>query len=118
MQLIRRILFEIEKAPNVDVYQDIEFSDVSADDVYYHLLLLKEAGLIEAISAGQAIHPRRLTWDGHEFLDAARDDTRWHKTVSLVQNKAGALIFEVLKQALIKGATSDVLGQIGGVLRP
>jgi hypothetical protein len=118
MQLIRRILFEIEKAPSIDIYQDVEFPEVSANDVYYHLLLLQEAGLIEAISAGHTIHPRRLTWDGHEFLDAARDDTRWHKTVSLVQNKAGALIFEVLKQALIKGATSDVLGQLGAALKP
>jgi hypothetical protein len=56
-------------------------------DVWYHLKLMKEAGLIEAqISTTKATGyvPRVtaywLTWGGHEFLDATRSKKAWAAT--------------------------------------
>ena len=46
----------------------------------------------------------RLTWAGHEFLDAARDETRYRKAVRRVVDCTGGLIFEVLKALLVEEA--------------
>lgn len=47
-----------------------------------------------------------LTWEGHEFLDAARSDTVWVKATSTIGQQVGSAGIEVLKallQATIKG---------------
>jgi hypothetical protein len=36
----------------------------------------------------------RLTWEGHEFLDAARDEKRWKKAMSTVKEKGGTITIE------------------------
>ncbi len=41
--------------------------------------------------------PRSLTWGGHDFLDAIRNDDVWSKTKSTVQEKVGSATFEVVK---------------------
>jgi hypothetical protein len=71
----------------------------SNDEVDYHLSLLKEARLIECPGSqqpvGGGINFRRLTWEGHEFVDAVRDPEVWAKT------KKGA--------EQVKGFTLDLL---------
>lgn len=42
----------------------------------------------------------RLTYAGHEFLDAARQDTLWQKAKQMVLKNAGTLTVEALKIAL------------------
>jgi hypothetical protein len=46
--------------------------------------------------------PRRLTWPGHEFLDAARKPSHWQKAKTIVMEKSGGLSFEMLKQVLFQ----------------
>lgn len=43
----------------------------------------------------------KLTWEGHEFLDAAREDTRWNKAKE-VAAKTGSLTFSMLKEVLVQ----------------
>ena len=53
----------------------------SEQQVDYHLVLLRDAGFIGAkrgLSGDWSISA--LTWEGHEFLDAVRDDGTWKKT--------------------------------------
>jgi Hypothetical protein (DUF2513) len=38
------------------------------------------------------IVPLRLTWAGHEFLDAAREPSRWEKARDLVLKAGGATL--------------------------
>jgi len=42
-----------------------------------------------------------LTWAGHEFAEAARDDTRWKNAMGLVKDKGGSVTIGVLTQLLI-----------------
>jgi hypothetical protein len=79
----------------------------------YHAYLLLDAGLAKGadISSHGSKSPTALitslTWAGHEFADAARDDTRWRKTRAIVIEKGGAITFELLRQLLtilMKGA--------------
>jgi hypothetical protein len=105
MDLIRKVLFEMEKWPLSGGGSDLEIQGYSGEEVTYHIMLLVEAGLIKALDAssrsGPAFIPVRLTWQGHEFLDAARDDTRWNKAKDAM-NKAGGFVFEVGKALLIE----------------
>jgi hypothetical protein len=106
MDLARKILFEIESQPSADNLIDLKFDGYSDEEIPYHVMLLDEANLIEAdevaeLGAQSHWFPIRLTWQGHEFLDAARDDTRWNKTKDAMA-KAGGFVFDVAKLLLIE----------------
>jgi hypothetical protein len=108
MDLIRKILLAIEAHPNPCSWDvPLDFPDYSEKEICYHVNLLKEAGLIVAdikvaLSGDIYCKANSLTWDGHEFLEAARDDSRWEKVKSLVWEKTRSLPFEVLKAGLVK----------------
>jgi hypothetical protein len=104
MDLCRKILFEVEKAPYKIGWIDIKFDEYSKEEVAYHVMLLEEAGLIDAIDVSKGANdwrPKRLSWEGHEFLDAARDDTRWEKAKGAMA-LVGGFVFDVGKQLLIQ----------------
>jgi hypothetical protein len=105
MDLIRNILFSIERFPAEGGGEILKLEGHTDNDISYHVMLLDEAGLIKAVdlsaSSDILFIPIRLTWQGHEFLDAARDDTRWNKTKDAMA-KAGGFVFEVAKVLLIE----------------
>jgi hypothetical protein len=73
-------------------------------------MLLKEAGLIDAIDVSKGANdwkPKRLTWEGHEFLDAARDNKRWEKAM-VVMSQVGGFVFDVGKQLLIQYLKQEI----------
>jgi hypothetical protein len=83
---------------------------VPDNTVAYHVMLMAEGGLVDAVNAtsdGELDwRPRRLTWPGHEFLDAVRNDTVWHRTKQWVIEKGGSVPIELVKAAAIKLAAS------------
>lgn len=120
MDLARSILLELEEHPHVSTWKsDLTVEGHSPDEVSYHVKILSQAGLIEATTMANPPHdsiwiPISLTWDGHEFLDAAKDDTRWNKAKSLVKEKGGGAAFEVMKAVLIELAKAAALVSIKG----
>jgi hypothetical protein len=106
MDLIRQILLEIEKQPFTGGWVDLSIEHYTPEELTYHVMILCEAGLIEAKDlsnhSGMDWKPTRLTWEGHEFLEAARDNSRWKKATSTVLEKVGGIAFDVLKQLLMK----------------
>ena len=113
MDLARKILLEIEKRSWKDSGTSLKIEGYTDDQVYYHVMLLSEAGLIKAMDCssreGPCWYPQSLTWQGHEFLDACREAGRWEKAKALIKEKAGAVGFEVLK-ALLVGLARESLG--------
>jgi hypothetical protein len=114
MDLIRKILLQIEKDSTGLDQLYIKLDGYPDQDVQFHIMLLVEADLIIAIdgSGGDALRfvPIRLTWAGYEFLDAARDDTRWNKAKDAM-NKAGGFVFEVAKSLLIDYMKQQLIAQ-------
>ena len=47
----------------------------------------------------------RLTYEGHEFLDAARSDTLWNQGKRAVMQDTGVLTLEGLKICLLSYGT-------------
>ena len=97
MDLAREILLAVEESQELGGWIDLELPDRSEEEVVYHVMLLDEAGLLEALGLstmdGVAWKPIRLTWLGHEFLDAAREESRWRQATSIMKEKAGGLSF-------------------------
>lgn len=108
LDLCRTLLLELEEDPAVTGMKNLEVDGVTEEQVSYHVKLLHEAGLIEAHDASALNsfrwYPIRLTWQGHEFLDAARDEARWDKAKAFAREKTGSLAFEFVKVALFKVA--------------
>jgi hypothetical protein len=117
MDLARRILQEIEKAPFDGGTVELNLPDLASETLQYHLLLLSEAGLIHALDAssmaGPAFLPTRLTWQGHEFLDASRSESLWNRAKSIVLTKTGGMAFDLLFYVLKEYAKQLVLGGLG-----
>lgn len=103
MELVRRILFEIENgnlghggAFHVEGYADVL--------VGYHVTIMAEGGLLVAhdvTSFDDAIAqsiPVRMTWLGHEFIDAARNETVWAKARALIGSGTSAAWVQALTQ--------------------
>lgn len=106
LSLIRELLLYFEaqpddrqSLPDVQGYPEIE--------VEYHLILMFEAGLIraepEVTKTGRTIrvHAHSLTWQGHEFLDMARDKSTWKRVSESIASKVGSVSFDVLKEMLV-----------------
>jgi hypothetical protein len=101
MNLIRLLLLETEgEEPKPDV------SGYTEEQRIYHAALLIEADLIDGVIAkdGRGL-PRgtvrlRLTWAGHEFLDAARNNTVWHKAEERIKKSGVDVTISLMKEIL------------------
>jgi hypothetical protein len=110
MDLIRLLLLQAEgerPAPDLSAYTE--------EQQVYHSALIIEAGLVhgEVISGGdgqlRATVILRLTWKGHEFLDAARNDTIWKKAAEKTR-KAGVQVTVAVLEELLKKLLKDHIG--------
>lgn len=114
MNLARSILFKLEKRQDYVGFTDLEIEGYSSDKISYHVMLLSEAGLIEAMNlsthGGPDWRAVRLTWDGHEFLETSRDESRWKNAIEIMTKNGGGLAFEVLKLVLSQLMKNAVLG--------
>jgi len=115
MELVRQILIAIEDHPHAHAPDSIDVPDYDEETISYHLVLMAEAGLllVEESTTFQAHGPSaivsRMTWDGHEFLDNARNDTVWTKVKAIVTAKGGSVSFEVLQAMVVEAAKSYFL---------
>ena len=78
IDLIRRILTEVEANDGTSVWS------TSNPLAAYNVGLMHDADLVDArvISNSQGLPAQaailKITWEGHDFLDAAKDDTIWN----------------------------------------
>ena len=74
--------------------------------VVYNAALLVDSGLAEgAVACGADNSPvsvamNHMAWRGHDFLDAARDETLWKKAKQTVMKPAASYTFEIVKEYL------------------
>jgi hypothetical protein len=100
MDLIRLLLLDIEGDEKTDL------SGFSKEQLNYHKALLIEAGLVQGAIANDgggniaAVKTIRLTWDGHEFLSAARNNSIWNKAKEAISKANLAITVPILKELL------------------
>jgi hypothetical protein len=109
MELARQILQRIEECPDPSGQGiDLAFPDHTNGEVSYNVKLLAQARLIDAVdmtnAQGLFWMPQSLTYEGHEFLDAIRNDKVWGKVKEQAREHGGKLSFEVMKALAIQVA--------------
>jgi hypothetical protein len=115
--VVREILLAIEASDeDPRAWVEISIQGKSQEEVAYHVQLLDEAGFIEAeelsSNDGYDWRAKRLTFQGHEFLDTVRDPEIWRKTKEGVSKVGGVgieLLFTVGK-AYAKQLLQEKLG--------
>lgn len=110
MDLVRTILLAVEEGR--DGFQGKgctpEMPGQSLENIVEHLEIVIDAGLLVAEvqrSMGPyrpTIHIERLTWEGHEFLDAARQDSLWNQAKEKMLESTGGLSLSLLKELLVQ----------------
>jgi hypothetical protein len=112
LDLVRKILLEMESQEHGTNADTLQVTGFTAEQIGFHVYLMNEAGLINAIersylgALSPEAFPLNLTWDGYEFLEAARDPTLWNQAKAKVIKPIGGVAFSVLLEWLKAEAKS------------
>ena len=110
MDLVRKILMACEEHEHGRAPAGINIDGYSDEEIGYHAFLMIEAGLARGFDGAGSGDPSpygcivSLTWEGHEFLDASRNDGLWAKAKQAA-GSTGGMVLSVLKSVLIDLAT-------------
>lgn len=110
IDLVRGILLEMESDEHGFFARLPAIAGRGEAEIGYHVHLMSQAGLITAADAtslgcaGPNAIPLSITWAGHEFIDAARNDAIWNKTKSKAISSGLSFTFELLKELLVAAA--------------
>ncbi len=124
MDLVRLILLQIEKEYRSTALYDLKIDGYDIETVAYHCKILYEAKLISTYKGIYADNKLQdyavgsLTWNGHDYLEKIRDNSRWGKIKKLIREKALPPTIEVIKMladGLISAATTAAISGITGV---
>lgn len=103
-ELIRKLILAAED----NIEGKIEINGYSKEQIGYHSYLLVDAGLAkgqDVTTIHDVVMPQwqilHLTSAGHDFADAARNESIWQKATGIVKEKAGSVTIDVMKQVLI-----------------
>jgi hypothetical protein len=104
MDLVRKILQRAEEY-DADKEPRHPFCETQTPEEVYQIALMKDAGLVDAETYSNLGKPSsatifRLTWAGHDFLDASRDNTIWKKAVEHVIKPGTSWTFSLLTEWL------------------
>ena len=109
LDLVRAVLLAAE-AHDSPLATRLTIPGYSQEQIDYHCQLLADAGLLDrcewkpapgampTIMSGTRM-TIRLTWQGHEFLDASRENRIWQAAKARVE-QAGGFTFDLLKAVL------------------
>jgi hypothetical protein len=115
MNLVRKILLFVEALPPGNTSVDLVIAGHSPDEIEYHALMLVERGLLKDSGGLIVAHdelsvfPDALTFEGHDFLGAVRNDTVWRKTMDKVGSAVGSTSLEIIK-AVAQSYAKQLLG--------
>lgn len=110
MDLIREILLDVEANLSFPYGKQIEITGHSEEEVKFHIYLLRDAGLVyvaDGFLGNNPLYVNSLTWHGCEFLEAAKDNTRWNETKKQL-GKVGANVFEIMFRVLVESAMKEI----------
>jgi hypothetical protein len=112
MELIRLLLLkqEVGEAPP-------ELANYSVEEKLYNLQLMDDASLIVARfsknNEGEVVEAviHRLTWAGHDFLDATKDSKIWKKAMDHFIKPGVSWTFQILLEYLKREIDQRFLGE-------
>ena len=108
LELVRQILLAMEAHPHGFAPDAFTIAGYDQDTIGHHVWLMKQGALVTAVDvtcggdASPTALPGSITWDGHEFLDAVRNDRVWMKVRTELKDRAITLPFSLIQDLAIK----------------
>jgi hypothetical protein len=101
MDLIREILLRAEETPAGSRWVAESLLGHNTAEVVEHVKLLIDAGYVDGRTVtSEAAMILRITHDGHEFIDASREPTRWEKAKAKALSAGVPISITVMKAIL------------------
>ncbi len=104
MALVRQILKEAERADGPLDAAGLVADGWTFETVAHHVQVMADYSLVSASvvrdANGEPVRAtvRSLTWEGHDFLDAVRDERVWVRVREAVAGSAGSVAFDTMKR--------------------
>ena len=104
MELVRKVLLAVQ---NEDQNQPID--GYTEDQILYHKELVIRSGFAEgailpdlsrATEVPAEVYIRKLTWEGHDFIDAIADESNWNKVKEFLSDAGKQVTIETVKVAV------------------
>jgi hypothetical protein len=115
MELVRKILLALEASEHGDAPNDFTVVGYDQEVIGHHVWLMEQGDLLTASATtvqrdGSPVAlPGTITWAGHDFLAAVRNDSVWTKVKTILKDKGISLPFALLQELALK----ILKGQIG-----
>lgn len=108
--LARKIMFAIEDTPANQTPGDVVIEGRTEDEIIEHLALLIDAGYLDGKTHRSGMGSQRLytvfitgiTWEGHEFIAAARSEGLWNQAKEKFTSTGTAISLSLIKGLLIE----------------
>lgn len=109
MELVRKILLAIWASERPFDSVMMRIGNYSPEQISEHIRLLYEARLVEGnailgADRRQRWSELRLTWTGHDFIEAARNDAIWRMSGEALSTSNGTASLEMWRVALIEAS--------------
>lgn len=101
MELIRKILLAVQ-----DGQSNSSIDGFSDDEVKYNKALAIDHGLVDGAivkSSSEipaAVNIQKLTWTGHDFIDAIASESDWQKVKVFLKDAGKQVTIETIKVAV------------------
>ena len=106
MDLIRSLALKIEASEEPVDSDAISIEGRSPEEMIYHVRLMVEADLVVAADLttrhGARYLVARLSWKGHDFVEAAKNDSIWGRIKTVTKDRGVALSLDALVAVLKK----------------
>ena len=113
VNLVREILLAVEISEPGTIPDGLQIDGYSDELIGSQVFVMCEGKLLALIDERVKLDPTnwtiikafakmpvRLTWRGHEFIDAARDETRWKKAMEATKKHGETVSIGVLMELL------------------
>lgn len=110
--LLRKILLKIERKTSGYV-DKIEIDGFTEEHINSHLVCMIEAGLLEGNQIPiygrdtPIVEVKRITFEGHKFIEASKDPTHWEKAKGIA-GKTGGITLDIFLEILKKVTMGQV----------
>lgn len=114
LDLVREILLWATAQDNAGFNENPSLPGHTENQIAHHVHLMWQAGLVDAVdittnaSPGPEAMLSSVTWAGHDFVDAARDNTIWNKSKNKVMSSGMSFTFDLLKEFLVLAAKQQL----------
>lgn len=115
MDLVRDLLFQIERGPPEQSSMDLDPPEGSSpEEVTHHIEILRESRLVNFTSQskgtnGSIFTELSLTWEGHEFLDSIRSNSVWNTVKSRLKHLGGSSTLGIIKELAVQIAKTQFI---------